>query len=119
VTSKLIQARIVHLSDLHFGKGHRFAAKQSPSGPPGSNRGIPTLAVSVTRDLQSLTGNIWQSDSTESPNPLLFAITGDLTQTGSDVELEMAANKALFVRASTWLNSGQNGAGVEGAGARA
>lgn len=87
----LLQARIVHLTDLHFGKGHRFSGAMTAAGTPAASKGIPTLAESIGKDLQSaaFAGSIWHGDG-QHRNPLLLALTGDLTQTGSVAELKQA-----------------------------
>jgi 3',5'-cyclic AMP phosphodiesterase CpdA len=88
---RLLQARIVHLSDLHFGATHRFTPPPTPAGPPGSARGFPSLASSVAKDLASpdFDGTLWHADGRHQ-NPLLIAVTGDISETGQNAELRQA-----------------------------
>jgi len=85
------QLRIVHLSDLHFGKKHIC----NPPDPSGSAKGIPTLEQ---RLLDDLTADDWagpalaQSSMGELEIPLVLAITGDLTQTADQKEFDKAAD---------------------------
>ena len=80
------QLRIIHLSDVHFGKSHRCA-------PPdrGASAGYPTLVELLQRDLNGDTWNdeIWLPRD-EVDSPLLLMITGDLTQGAATAEFEDA-----------------------------
>lgn len=86
----LLQARIIHISDTHFGPGHRFQGRVTPDGSTTSRIGIPSLGDSILADLDgpAFTDKEWRQQ--RSPYPLLVAITGDLTQGGSDAELTEA-----------------------------
>lgn len=98
------QLTIVHLSDLHFGKPHRFQAEVTPSGDRGSGLGIPRLVDSILTDLArrlwELTGPVGGSGPSASPALVdgmgqhsvrtIFAITGDLTETAAEGEFKEA-----------------------------
>ncbi len=73
----LRQVRIIHLSDLHFGKQHRSRHDHADA----STAGIPPLNDLLRLDWRSDEWNNreWKEDSTH-PNPLLVCVTGDLTQ---------------------------------------
>ena len=92
----LLQARIIHISDTHFGPGHRFQGRVTPDGSTTSRIGIPSLGDSILADLDgpAFTGKEWRQQL--SPYPLLVAITGDLTQGGQEDEL---AEAERFIRA--------------------
>jgi 3',5'-cyclic AMP phosphodiesterase CpdA len=78
------QLTIIHLTDLHFGKNHRF----NPPGLSASRLGIPKLYQSILKDLAArspeerayLTGSTAGSGSNKVRT--VFALTGDFTQTG-------------------------------------
>lgn len=91
----LLQARIIHISDTHFGPGHRFQGRVTPDGSTTSRIGIPSLGDSILADLDgpAFTDKEWRQQL--SSYPLLVAITGDLTQGGQDNEL---AEAERFIR---------------------
>lgn len=107
------QFTIIHLSDIHFGPGHRFDPPRSPLGDCLPRRGEPTLAESILKDLNN--GNIkslaefklgskpgelisgHELDSIESldgpslaNHRLLVALTGDFTQKATTEEFRQA-----------------------------
>ena len=74
------QVVVVHLSDIHFGDGHRFSPDHTPSGEPAQET-VPDLLESLTADLDTF-GQSFDS--------VLVTITGDLTVKASDNEFGMA-----------------------------
>lgn len=87
------QVRILHISDLHFGKNHVCA----PLDPTGAKRGIPNLQQLLINDLQSKDWEMfeWAMDTSDvNPNaestPLLIIATGDLTQKADLGEFDQA-----------------------------
>lgn len=97
-----LQLAIVHLSDVHFGKPHRFQPEITPSGDRASPDGIPTLAESVLKDARSRLQDLHkgklgcplkglQELQRESVR-LAFALTGDLTETASFDEFQLASS---------------------------
>ncbi len=80
--TNLPQLRLIHLSDLHFGRNHICA----PEDTTGASRGIPPLKELLQRDLASPDwgSTSWAIQSPKRPpTPLLIIATGDLTQ-GAD-----------------------------------
>jgi len=86
VTS-LPQLRLLHISDLHFGKNHICTSEDRT----GATRGIPPLKQLLRRDLESLDwqSSVWAIQGRD-PTPLLIAATGDLTQTADPNEFDQA-----------------------------
>jgi 3',5'-cyclic AMP phosphodiesterase CpdA len=74
------QLCILHLSDIHYGKYHRFSAPVGPDGSRLSDRGIPTLLESLQSD--------WKS--TVAGCPVVVAVTGDLAQDAKQDEIDAA-----------------------------
>lgn len=87
------QIVVVHLSDFHFGKPHRFQPKAAPTGEIAPARGFPSLADSVLRDVTTRLAELHQN-SNGAPRQLagmdgdrgqsirtVFTLTGDLTET--------------------------------------
>jgi len=85
----LPQLRILHVSDIHFGKNHIC----NPADPTASRSGIPSLASLIRGDLKSVDweSSVWaiQQEGLE-PTPLLIAATGDLTQKADPSEFDEA-----------------------------
>ena len=85
--TSLLQLRLLHISDLHFGKSHIC----TPEDRTGGTRGIPALKELLRRDLES---SDWRSSvwaiQTQDPTPLLVAVTGDLSQTADPNEFDQA-----------------------------
>ena len=75
------QLAILHLSDLHFGREHRFDPPPTPRGDLPVRVGYPTLLEKLQEDLAA-------SDDTDSP--MLICITGDLTTTATVEEFQQA-----------------------------
>ncbi|MBX7432542.1 metallophosphoesterase [Mycobacterium sp. Y57] len=82
--------RIIHLSDVHFGKEHIFGGEKTPAGDFVS--GGPSLAESIRADLAQI----------EDAAPQIVCLTGDLTQTASPAEFEQAR---LFCEALCYDNA--------------
>ncbi len=74
------QVVIVHLSDIHFGSGHRFDPLEAEGGGPGVAAGRTTLLESLLKDL----------DLPDPECPVLICLTGDLTTINSDQEYRRA-----------------------------
>jgi 3',5'-cyclic AMP phosphodiesterase CpdA len=79
------QVVIVHLSDLHFGKHHRFNPPPATGGDIPTREGYPTLLEKLSQDL----------DLPDPKCPVLLCITGDLAETGDPKEF---ADALLFLR---------------------
>ena len=47
------QLTIIHLTDIHFGKDHRFDPARAPDGSLASRVGVPKLYQSILKDLAS------------------------------------------------------------------
>lgn len=76
--------RIIHISDLHFGEKHQFAAERAAGGdkPKG---GYLTLAESLLADLKSL-----DAENTAGKPPQIVCVTGDLTEKAAQAEFDQA-----------------------------
>jgi len=74
------QLEIVHLSDIHFGKGHRFQPEEGPSSS-GKNAGYPSLFQSLEQELETITHD----------TPTIVCFTGDFATTSSRDEFDEAA----------------------------
>jgi 3',5'-cyclic AMP phosphodiesterase CpdA len=82
------QLVIIHLSDAHFGGKHRFKPRPAAGGDVPEEREYPTLLEKLVEDLTE-----------EDPEcPVLFALTGDLAESGSYGELKQAEE---FIRGLT------------------
>lgn len=84
--------RIIHLSDLHFGDKHQFAAERSASGKKTKGDFL-TLAESLIADLESHDAAGTEDDAarTEEKPPQIVCITGDLTEKALQTEFDQAA----------------------------
>ena len=83
------QIKIIHVSDIHFGKNHIC----NPQDPSGSGRGYLSLAKLIVNDAShpDWTQVTWASKSDKYPDPpLLLAITGDITQRAEPDEFDQA-----------------------------
>lgn len=92
---------LIHLSDLHFGTGHRFSAPRTPDGGAAEEPGFPTLADSLFQDLNDpendpprptmLTSSHDEQDEWSIlPIPKLVCLSGDFTVTASGEEFAQA-----------------------------
>jgi 3',5'-cyclic AMP phosphodiesterase CpdA len=90
------QLRVIHISDLHFGKKHVC----KPSDPTGASAGVPTLLELLLKDLANQEWKTFEWAFPESildQTPLLLAVTGDLTQTaGQNDEQEFDQARGLI-----------------------
>lgn len=95
---RLPQLRVVHASDIHFGGSHRFQPPITPSNNRPPSRGYPELSASILADLKRIEGEhpAWGAHEN---NPLILALTGDLTDTASTGEFEQAAALVSAFRA--------------------
>jgi 3',5'-cyclic AMP phosphodiesterase CpdA len=83
------QFRILHISDLHFGKNHIC----NPLDPTGAATGISPLKELLHKDLEDEEWQrfIWARQTPDvEPTPLLIAATGDLTQRADPNEFDQA-----------------------------
>jgi 3',5'-cyclic AMP phosphodiesterase CpdA len=87
------QLTILHLSDLHFGKNHRFQADRAPSGGTPRGAGIPTMADKLTEDIRDGLPDA----------PVIVCVTGDLATQASYDEL-VQAEQFLRTLAETPIN---------------
>lgn len=84
------QVRVIHLSDLHFGRHHIC----SPEDPTTTARGIAPLRELLLADLQdsSWQRHVWATKAEErDPTPLLLAATGDFAEHARADEFDEAA----------------------------
>jgi 3',5'-cyclic AMP phosphodiesterase CpdA len=86
--------RIIHLSDLHFGKDHRFGGEKTPSGDFVEDG--RSLAESIRADLENqadeaeaIQANL-ENQADEAEALQIVCITGDMTETASGAEFERA-----------------------------
>ena len=76
------QVIIIHLSDIHFGRQHRFNPSDTPNGDKPFEKDFPTLIQKLQEDL-----------STKDPRcPVIICITGDIVETASVEEFNLAEN---------------------------
>jgi hypothetical protein len=113
------QLTLIHLSDLHFGVNHSF---NPPGG--GDQRGRPTLAESILKDLAqgqfaipsefSPVGTSERKAQVELPRVVL-AITGDFNERCLEPEFEQARRFLTMVSQATIFGhtlSAQDGASI-------
>ena len=96
------QVVIVHLSDLHFGKPHRFQPDITPDGDAAGEVGFPPLSSSVLRDVSDRLKQLHRAPNGETrkltgllglaPKSVrtIFALTGDLTEIAAPEEFKKA-----------------------------
>jgi 3',5'-cyclic AMP phosphodiesterase CpdA len=109
------QIAIVHLSDLHFGKPHRFQPKITPGGDRPKDEGFPELRASLLADATARLAELYQSpESLEADSirftglngigPMavrtIFALTGDLTESAEQAEFRKAESLVDAIRAA-------------------
>jgi predicted MPP superfamily phosphohydrolase len=101
---RLPQLRVVHASDIHFGASHRFQPPITPSNNRPPSRGYPELSASILADLKRIEGEhpAWGAHQN---NPLILALTGDLTDRASTDEFDQAAALVTAFRAGPVLGS--------------
>src|SRR5258708_25380181 len=79
--------RIIHLSDLHFGDKHQFAAERAASGAKAKGSYL-TLAESLLADLKNVDD---AAGTAEQERSQIVCITGDLTEKAAQAEINQAA----------------------------
>lgn len=87
------QVVIIHLSDPHFGRKHRFNPAKTAAGDVPTRHGYPTLLQKLLEDL----------NQPDPKCPVLVCITGDFAEAGSQIEFKQAlqfltdlANASVF-----------------------
>lgn len=89
VKKNLPQIRILHLSDIHFGKKHNCL----PPDSSGSSAGVSRLEDLLCEDLTNgeWAHHLWGTSKEEKlTSPLIVAITGDITQEATGPEYSRA-----------------------------
>lgn len=81
------QLEIIHLSDIHFGKNHRFIPSITPSGDLPEDSSYPTLSSKLIEDLKEI----------DPDSKVIVCISGDLTEEGSYDELQQAKTFILDI----------------------
>jgi 3',5'-cyclic AMP phosphodiesterase CpdA len=89
---------LIHLSDMHFGEGHRFSPPKTTSGGKASERGFPNLAESLVKDLRDPATDFLQptivNGTSDAPSHFgmtrVLCLSGDFTKTGKDTEFAEA-----------------------------
>lgn len=102
--TSLPQLRLLHISDLHFGKNHIC----TPEDATGATRGMPPLKELLRRDLESSDwqSSVWAIQTDDlAPTPLLIAATGDLTETADPNEFDKAYDFLRYLAAQSILGS--------------
>jgi 3',5'-cyclic AMP phosphodiesterase CpdA len=94
---------ILHVSDLHFGKSHRFESEVTAAGDR-----IET-GQTLLGSLKSSLTRLLLDEGADRESPVLIAITGDLTDTAAEEEFTSAA---AFVRGLEEFLSGRSGRAV-------
>ncbi|HTD17754.1 MAG TPA: metallophosphoesterase [Chthoniobacterales bacterium] len=88
---------LIHLSDLHFGEGHRFSPEQTPDGAIAAEEGFPTLADVLIPDLldpandpprPTVLGR--RAEWHVPPMAKIVCLTGDFTVTASKEQFAQA-----------------------------
>jgi hypothetical protein len=74
------QLQIVHISDIHFGKDHRFDPPRTAAGDTPKRVGYPSLLQKLQEDLP--TGDVGC--------PAIVCVTGDLATTAVKNEFDEA-----------------------------
>lgn len=82
------QIRLLHISDLHFGRNHIC----NPEERTFAKTGIRSLKELIREDLESpdWKKSVWAIQTKERPTPLLIAVTGDLAHTADAKEFDDA-----------------------------
>lgn len=110
--SKWSQIVIVHLSDLHFGKPHRFQPEITANGDRATDDGFPELRASLLQDVGARLNELYNlprltsksiSEGVRKPLPLraIFALTGDLTESAARAEFDQANKLLEAIRTDT------------------
>ncbi len=83
------QVRILHLSDIHFGRRHR-CAPDDPTHPCEGYRPLFNLIVQDLEECDAFRAPPWRDIDPASPTPLIVAVTGDITETAAPEEFDSA-----------------------------
>lgn len=82
---------VVHISDVHFGRHHRFRPDPDSSGEVPRDESFPSLFQKISEDLVSFFSNERYHYSGKVRRPhIVVCITGDLTQIADPTEFEQA-----------------------------
>ncbi|MEH7877392.1 metallophosphoesterase [Rhizobium laguerreae] len=81
---KVCQVNLLHISDLHFGKYHRFQSDVTPMAEHAADARFPTLAQKFSEDIRSL----------KLEGPVVLCCTGDFVET-ANIEEYSSAEKFL------------------------
>jgi 3',5'-cyclic AMP phosphodiesterase CpdA len=112
VNNDATYVEIIHLSDLHFGKGHVFTPEPTPDKRKAPSIGMPTLADKLIEDLKDDARSPFPkpeahgvagrySDDRGSPQfifrdfPRVLCLSGDFTQTAALEEFQQAETLIL------------------------
>jgi 3',5'-cyclic AMP phosphodiesterase CpdA len=84
----MIQLRIIHLSDVHFGPHHRC----NPEDPTHPRAGYPSLFDLIAKDLGEsvFAHDIWRPGEFPQEAPLIVVISGDITESADPKEFAAA-----------------------------
>ncbi len=94
------QLVLIHLSDIHFGSGHRFNPPASPAGDEPDEECFPSLISKLAEDL----------DATDADCPIVVCVTGDVAQTAA---LDEFKNSETFLKAMAEKPIGGRTLGME------
>jgi 3',5'-cyclic AMP phosphodiesterase CpdA len=85
------QVEIVHLSDLHFGKWHRFNPKVGPDGKPLLGTSKISLLDKLAEDLDVPSKPWVRGEKAPPPStPVILCLTGDFAEVGAYEEFLQA-----------------------------
>jgi 3',5'-cyclic AMP phosphodiesterase CpdA len=89
------QIQIIHLSDVHFGKDHRFDPPPTPGGDRPKRVGYPTLLEKLQEDLPPESFGC----------PTIVCITGDFCTTAAKSEFDDAEALVAGIAGTTLFGS--------------
>jgi 3',5'-cyclic AMP phosphodiesterase CpdA len=109
---------LIHLSDIHFGKSHRFRPALTPDGATPAPGGYRTLVESLVKDLRDPLnepprpflgepGQGYGRDWDIPPMPKLLCLSGDFTMQGTKAEFAQAAELVNQLRVELQLSHAQ------------
>jgi 3',5'-cyclic AMP phosphodiesterase CpdA len=82
------QIGIIHLSDIHFGKRHRFWSEMTPGGDRGVAKGRVSLLDSLRADWE--TAEVKEVIGHDGKCPVVIAVSGDLAEECRSEEFDNA-----------------------------